>query len=366
MSKARGAGILTAWSKAIAPGLLILLSIGLVGIFSLPFTTWNPAWLIDIEQENTWDVMLTEQDPIHDIYLFSDTRLSIEYLRTNGSPISIELNSDREGGKIVLIRNVTEISGIPVAFLSSGEPDIIRCSLKREANNTSVEIRSVVVGHYVSTDFFYTWIHPFSLLGLVLTYFSLKQLSARKKHRGIMLAMLFVIIASALMTPMYLYHYNGDYHPITKEKAEALESYQFELNSSFPTRSLDVPVDVVTDAQWLRIEVFTRNASVLSRFATMNGSDVLILSNLAVAAPNHFAFDIGETTSTGLTCIFQTFSSEAEINVTYSAMTKVVEPQVDSAFPTSLFYYGGACLGIGILIAMGPNKWFMRNRVSIL
>ena len=52
---------------------------------------------------------MTEQEPIYDIYLFTPSRLSIEYLWTNGTPITIELHSDREGGTIVSIGNVTEI-----------------------------------------------------------------------------------------------------------------------------------------------------------------------------------------------------------------------------------------------------------------
>ena len=69
-----------------------------------------------------------------------------------------------------------------------------------------------------------------------------------------------------------------------------IETLHFELNSSAPAKSLNVPIDVVTDTQWLRIEVYTQNASVLSRFVALNGSDVLILNNFTVAAPNCFGF----------------------------------------------------------------------------
>ena len=356
---------MTAWSRLVTAGLLISLTVGLVGVLSLPYTMISPVWLIDIEHEHTWDVMLTEQDPIHDIYLFTDVRLSIEYLRTNNSPITIELHSGREGGTIVSIRNVTEINGVPIVFLQSGEPDIIRCSLKREVNDTSVEVRSVVVGHYVSTDIFYSWIHPFSLLGLGLTYFSLKKLSARTNIRSMVLVALFAIFVSALMTPMYLYYYNGDYHTITKEKSEVLESQQFELNGSFPVKSIEVPIEVVTDTQWLRIGIFTQNASVLSRFVALNGSDVLILNNLAVAAPDYFGLDISETNSAELTLVLQTLDSEAEIAVTFLTMVKLIEPQEDSGFPSSLFYLGATFLAIGIICTLVPDKVLTKNSVNL-
>ena len=345
----------------VTAGLLISLTVGLVGVFTLPYTTTSPVWLIDIEHEQTWDVMLTEQDPIHDIFLFGDLRLSIEYLRTNGSPITIELHSDREGGAIVSIRNVTEVSGPSLVFLQSGEPDIIKCSLKRETNDSLVEVRSVVVGQYPSTDIFYSWIHPFSLLGLGLTYFSFRKLSARANFRSRVAIVLFAIIASALMTPMYLYFYNGDCHPITKEKSENIESLHFELNSSAPEKSQDVPVDIITDTRWLRIEVYTQNESIMTQFVAMNGSPVQTLNELAVAAPNYFGLDISETNSAEMTLVLQTLDSEAEVDVTFSSMIEVIEPQVDPDWPSTLSLLGGGVLAIGIIYASVPVEVLTRS-----
>jgi hypothetical protein len=345
---------LIAWSRVAVAGLLISLTVALVGILSLPYTMTSPVWLIDIEHESTWDVMLTEEDPIQDINLFTDFRFSIEYLRTNGSPITIELYSIREEGAIVSIRNVTEISGGPLVFLHSANPDINRCSLKREANDTSVTIQFAVVGHYVSTDIFYSWIHPFSLLGLGLAYFSLRKLSARRNYRSMVLVVLFAIIASALMTPLYLYFYNGDYHLITNQVSNDIEAMHFELNSSAPVKSLNVPIDVVTDTQWLRIEVYTQNASVLSRFVALNGSDVLILNNFTVAAPNCFGFDISDTNSADLILSLEMIGTESDIDVTFLTVVEVVEPQVDSGYPSALFRLGLVCLAIGIVCVLMP------------
>jgi len=356
---------LTAWARLVTAGLLILLTVGLVGVFSLPYTTISPVWLIDIEHEHTWDVMLTEQDPIHEIYLLTSSRLSIEYLRSNASPITIELLSFAEGGIIVSIGNVTEINGVPLVFLHSGEPDIIICSLKRQANDTFVEIRSVVSGQYVSTDIFYSWIHPFSLLGLGLTYLSLRKLSARSNNGRLILIVLFAIIASALMTPSYLYFYNGDYHLITKEVSEDIESLQFELNSSAPVKSLNLPVEVITNEQWLRIEVFTQNASVSSRIVSLNGSDVLTLNDLAVAAPNYFGLDISEANYAERTLAIEILDSEAEIEVKFLTMERVIEPQVDPAFPSSLSYLGGAFLTIGIVCVLAPSRVPTRRSDSL-
>ncbi|MFW9886866.1 MAG: hypothetical protein ACFFER_01710 [Candidatus Thorarchaeota archaeon] len=357
---------MTAWPRLVIAGLLIAVTVGLVGVLSLPYTMLSPVWLVDIEHEQTWDVMLTEQDPIHDIFLFGDLRLSIEYLRTNGSPITIELHSDREGGAIVSIRNVTEINGPPLIFLQSGEPDIIKCSLKRETNDTSVEVRSVVIGQYPSTDIFYSWIHPFSLLGLGLTYFSFRRLSARANFRSRVAIVLFAIIASALMTPMYLYFYNGDYHLITKEVSEDIENLHFELNSTTPEKSLDVPIDIITDSRWLRVEVYTQNASVKSQFVALNGSPVQTLNELAVAAPDYFGLDISETNSAEMTLVLQTLDSEAEIDVTFSAMGEVVEPQVNPDWPSTLSLLGGGVLTIGIVYVLVPAEVLTRKITCML
>ncbi|MFX1262122.1 MAG: hypothetical protein ACFFAZ_08555 [Promethearchaeota archaeon] len=357
---------MTAWSRTVTAGLLIALTVGLVGVLSLPYTMLSPVWLVDIELEHTWDAMLTEQDPIYEIYMPTNARLSIEYLRSNASPITIELHSDVEGGTIVSIRNVTEINGVPLVFLPSGEPDIIICTLKREANDTFVEVRSAVVGQYVSTDIFYSWIHPFSLLGLGLTYFSFRKLSTRVMYRKLTLVVLFAIIASALMTPMYLYVYNGNYHLITKEVSEDIEYLHFELNSTIPEKALDVPIDIVTDTRWLRIEVYTQNASVKSQFVALNGSPVQTLNELAVAAPNYFGLDISETNSAEMALVLQTLDSEAEVDVTFLAMVEVIEPQVNSDTPSTLSLLGGGVLAIGIVYALVPAEVLTRKITCML
>lgn len=357
---------MTAWPRTVTAGLLIALTVGLVGVLSLPYTMLSPVWLVDIELEHTWDAMLTEQDPVHEIYLLTHARLSIEYLRSNASPITIELHSDAEGGTIVSIRNVTEINEVPLVFLNSGEPDIIICSLKRKTNDTFVEVRSLVAGQYVSTDMFYSWIHPFSLLGIGLTYLSLRKLSARAKNRRMMLVALFAIIASALMTPLYLYFYNGDYHLITKEVSEDIEHLYFELNSTAPEKSLDVPIDIVTDTQWLRIEIYTQNASIMFQFVAMNGSPVQTLNELAVAAPNYFGLDVSEANSAEMALILQTLDSEAEISVTFSAMGEVVEPQVNPDWPSTLSLLGGGVLAIGIVYVLVPAEVLTRKIACML
>ncbi|MFW9846657.1 MAG: hypothetical protein ACFFD6_07915 [Candidatus Thorarchaeota archaeon] len=345
---------MTTWSKAVTVILLILLTVGLIGILSLPHTMFSLHYLTDFEQDITRDVMLTEQEPVCDLYAWYADRITIEYLRTNESPITIELHSEREGGSIVSIRNVTEISGARLIFLLSDEPDITACFLKREVNDTSVAIQYVLFGHRPHSDVYYSWINPFSLLGFALTYISFRKLLASARIRSMMLALLFVIIASALMTPIYVYYYNGDYHLITKETSEGIESFHFELNSSTPAKSLIVPIETITENEWLRIEVFTQNASVLSRFTTSNGSDVLTLDNLEVAAPNYFGFDIVEADSAELTFTIQISESETEVDVRFLTMMEVVEPQVDSDYPSALFRLGLIFLATGILIASIP------------
>ena len=332
----------------------LVLIIGLIGIFAAPFTQQYgpsyPTYHISVFQE------LNDDSPMWEFAYPLADKIVIEALTTNDTPVTIKLY-DTYFSEVpsTNIENITEIQNIFLVGAGSetlGAPVIRVSHYSNQSVHISITSRMWVI--IPSTDYISIGPSIFLFLAIPLVYFMYRYWGYRLKKNGYPLLFL-IILSAVLMTPFFVYSYNGGASSLRHDDIQETHPHIFILDATNPHQEFPISVNTTATDTFVRIaEIETNSASVSITVDSNEDSRSIHLSNITVTLTSQLQIELPRGNFTEFTLQFDWIGQNASISFTIETVTDIWVPWIDP-----VPYYQAGLAG---LVAMVISLVIPRNR----